>query len=266
MRVTQGVTGIANAGRGARGLVVFAMRVTQGVTGIANAGRGARGLVVFAKAVTQGVTGIANAGRAALVDEAVLAFPERGPELELLELAGGGAGELLAELDRGRALVVRDGVATVCDEHGLVDVVVSGTLHHERLDRLAPLGIGHADHRDLRDRGVLEEAVLDLDRGHVLAAADDHVLLAVGDHHVRAVELATVAGVEPAVDHGFGRRLRLLPVALEHVVRAGQHLALTVDPDADADRRDAGARQVPRALRRAELVVLGRRPVHREEG
>src|SRR4051794_7142975 len=106
MRVTQGVTGIANAGRGARGLVVFAMRVTQGVTGIANAGRGARGLVVFAKAVTQGVTGIANAGRAALVDEAVLAFPEGGAELELLELAGGGAGELGAELDRGRALVV----------------------------------------------------------------------------------------------------------------------------------------------------------------
>ena len=63
--------------------------------------------------------------------------------------------------------------------------VAPGAQHDERLDRLAPLLVGHADHRDLGHRGVLEQAVLDLDRRHVLAAGDDDVLLPVGDRDVR---------------------------------------------------------------------------------
>ena len=46
------------------------------------------------------------------------------------------------------------------------------------------------------------------------------------------VDVAAVAGVEPAVDDRLGGRLGLLPVALEHDVAAGQHLALVVDPAA----------------------------------
>ena len=50
------------------------------------------------------------------VDLALAALPVVGAELELLELAGGGAGEVVAELDRRRALEVRQTAAAVLDE------------------------------------------------------------------------------------------------------------------------------------------------------
>src|SRR5450432_3763636 len=53
------------------------------------------------------------------VDLAVAAFPVRGPQLVLLELAGGGAGQLVAELDRRRALEVGQSAPAVLDELGL---------------------------------------------------------------------------------------------------------------------------------------------------
>ena len=108
---------------------------------------------------------------------------------------------------------------------------------HQRLDRLAPLLVGHADHGHLGHRLVLVEAVLDLDGRHVLAARDDHVLLAVRDHDVGPVEMAAVARVEPtAVQRRLGLD-RLLPVAREDVIGAGQHLAVLVDGDLHAHRR-----------------------------
>src|SRR5437868_134918 len=83
-------------------------------------------------------------------------------QLELLELAGRGAVEGLAELDRGRALVVRHAAAAVGDQLGLGDGG-AGPEDHQRLDSLAPFLVGHADHGDLGHGRVLEEAVLDLD-------------------------------------------------------------------------------------------------------
>ena len=84
----------------------------------------------------------------------------------------------------------------------------------DRLDLLAELGMGHADHGGVEHLGVGDEAVLDLDAVDVLAAADDHVLLAVGDEEVAVgVDLADVAGVEPAVADRLGGRLGLAPVA-----------------------------------------------------
>ena len=72
---------------------------------------------------------------------------------------------------------------------------------------------------------------------------DDHVLLAVRDRDVAlVVERAAVAGVEPAVDDGLGGGVGLLPVALEHVVAASQHLALTVDARAAMPSVGAPAR------------------------
>src|SRR5262249_40604064 len=133
--------------------------------------------------------------------------------------------------------------------------------HDQRLDRLAPLLVGDADHRDLRDRGMLEQAVLDLDRRHVLAARDDDVLLAIADADVGAVLVATVAGVKPAVDDRLGRFLRLVPVALEDVVRARQHLALAVHAHADADRGHAGTRQPSRTLAALQPIPFRGRTV-----
>ena len=55
--------------------------------------------------------------------------------------------------------------------------------HDEGLDRLAAVGVGHADDRCFFDLGVLKEHRLDVGGIDVKAAGDDHVLLAVG--HVK---------------------------------------------------------------------------------
>ena len=62
-------------------------------------------------------------------------------QLELLELAGGGAGQLGAELDRRRALVVGQALAAELDQVGLRGRRPRAQ-HHERLHRLAPLLVG----------------------------------------------------------------------------------------------------------------------------
>ena len=92
--------------------------------------------------------------RPASADLAVAAFPVGGAELELLELAGGGAGEVVAELDaawgtcsgrggRGSGRSARRSVA-----------VCAGCQHDERDHGLAPLLVGDADDRDLGHGGV----------------------------------------------------------------------------------------------------------------
>ena len=77
--------------------------------------------------------------------------------------------------------------------------------------------------------------------------------------------VAAVAGVEPAVDDGVGGGLGLVPVALQDVVAAGQHLALVVDPEVDAEGRRAGPGQLRRPLGGREVVPLGAGAVHREQ-
>ena len=89
-------------------------------------------------------------------------------------------------------------------------------------DRLAPFVVGHADHGDHRDIGMLRQHVLDLARKNVEAAGDDHVLLAVEDEQVAAlVGSGDVAGMQPAALQGFGGLFRPLPVfAPSHAARA----------------------------------------------
>ena len=74
--------------------------------------------------------------------------------------------------------------------------------HDERLDDLAAHRVGHADHRAFGDRLVLEQRVLDLGTGDVVAARDDHV---VGARLVVEVAVLVdqigVAGQVPAVPH-----------------------------------------------------------------
>ena len=72
---------------------------------------------------------------------------------------------------------------------------------HERLQPLAELLVVDADHRDLLDRVVVGEQVLDLAREHVLAAGDDHLVVApVDEQPALVVEVADVAGREQAVE------------------------------------------------------------------
>ena len=70
-------------------------------------------------------------------------------------------------------------------------------------------GVGPADDAGQRDRGVLDQRVLDVARVDVEAAADDQVLLAVDDVQVAVrVPVADVPGVQPSVADRLGGDLR----------------------------------------------------------
>ena len=132
---------------------------------------------------------------------------------------------------------------------------------HQRLDRLTPPFVGHADDRHLGHGLVLVQAVLHLNGGHVLAARDDHVLLAVRDHEVGPVEMAAVTGVEPPAPQRRLRLLRLLPVPGEDVIGPCQHLTILIDGDLHSQRRGARSAEQMRPCGGTQVVPLRRRPV-----
>ena len=100
---------------------------------------------------------------------------------------------------------------------GIVDR--SRELHH-RADRLAHLGVGNADDRDVGDRGVHHQHVLDLARVDVHAARDDHVRDPVGEVEVAlGVEPADVAERRPAAVVEGRRGLLAVAVVLERAPR-----------------------------------------------
>ena len=88
----------------------------------------------------------------------------------------------------------------------------------DRADGLDPAVVGDADDRDLGDRGMPVQDLLDLARGDVLAARVDHVLLAVDDRQVAVrVHRGEVAAVEPAArERGLGA-LGIVVVARGHL-------------------------------------------------
>src|SRR5207245_600178 len=93
---------------------------------------------------------------------------------------------------------------------------------------LTPMAVGDANHRSLRDLGVLLEHALDLDRVDVLPPADDLVATTTDEEDIAvAVDAAEVASSEPPV--GVGQ---------EQVRAPGHDLAdaVAVSPlDADLD-------------------------------
>ena len=117
-------------------------------------------------------------------------------EQALVELAGGVAGELGAEVDRAGALHVGQVLPAVGDELALE--VGAGVGHvdglDDRLHLLAEVVVGHAEDGDVGHLRVQREDVLGLLRVHVHAAGDDHVRLAVGEvEEAVVVEVADVA-------------------------------------------------------------------------
>src|SRR5262245_1854965 len=97
----------------------------------------------------------------------------------------------------------------------------AGLGHHERGHRLAPFGVGQADYRDLGHGGMEHDDILDLLRDDGAAAGSDHLLEPADDVEVVAVvELADVAGMQPAVaERRIGGRL-VAPVARHYVAAA----------------------------------------------
>src|SRR5207302_10435898 len=92
--------------------------------------------------------------------------------------------------------------------------------------RLAPLFVWDADDGHLLYGGMAQEDALDLDRGDVLAAADDDVLDPIATLDVPDwLDDRCIAGVVPAVGHRLPGSVRLQAVAIHHAVTADQDLS-----------------------------------------
>ena len=181
-------------------------------------------------------------------------------DLELLHLLD--AGELLVHL----LDVLLDRLADLRVRGQRLGILRQPVLLGERRrllgverDQGDEVGPAVADHHALRDQRVLLHLGLDVRRGDVLAAGgDDDVLLAAGDlEEAVGVDLADVAGVEPAVDERLAGRLVVLVVALEDVRPAHQDLAVVGDLHLAAGERLAD---------RAELELVGPRDRRRGRG
>ena len=173
-------------------------------------------------------------------------------------------GSSSTHLDAGRALEVGQPLPGEGDQLGRRGLAVTG---HGGDDRLAPALVGQPEDGDLAHGRVADDDLLDLDRVDVLAAGDDHVLLAVDERDVAVlVDLAEVAGVEPAAAERVGRRPGQHPVAGEDVLAAHEQLADVADRDVPVVGVDqAGLDVLQRAADRAQLVldVLGVEDGHR---
>src|SRR5580692_4033970 len=135
----------------------------------------------------------------ASVHLAILPRPKGIAQMAAQDLAGGVARQGFDEVDRLRRLEARDALAGEADDIRRRRLL-AGLHHHDGLDRLAPFVVGHADHGDFGDIGVIADRAFDLGGIDVLAARDDHVLDAVVDIEIAvAVHVAGVAGAQPAV-------------------------------------------------------------------
>src|SRR6266542_6441196 len=140
---------------------------------------------------------VAPVGCRALISAAVAGFPlnepaswgwssgvvpgELVPHGILLDLPGRGLRQVVDHQDGlGCPIRVDDALDRV-DQLPLVDPR-AGPGHDDRGDRLAPAIVRQADHDHLGDVGIRGvHRLLDLDRGHILAAGLDHVLAPVAE-------------------------------------------------------------------------------------
>ena len=195
----------------------------------------------------------------ALHDEALLHLLRRRRR-EFVLRPDGPAADLLAarELDVG---VADDGchlLAVLHEEDRVHLDVFTGTLEtHDRRDRRTQRG------RERLDARIGRERVLDVLGIDVRAVGeDDHVLLAAPQpQEAVLVELAEVAGVVPAVlVEDRARRLLVLPVPLEDIRTARDHLAVRGDLHLDAGYRCADGPETVQvdAVERERGRALGR--------
>src|SRR6266513_371606 len=85
---------------------------------------------------------------------------------------------------------------------------------------------GFGDDRALDHARMTGEHRFDLGGIDLQAAAVDHVLLAIEHtHEIVGVDRAEVAGMPEAAGKAFGRRLRIVPIALDDLRAADPYLA-----------------------------------------
>ncbi|KAF1852476.1 hypothetical protein Lal_00037208 [Lupinus albus] len=137
-------------------------------------------------------------------------------------------------------------------QQGLAIGVLAGLADDHRQPALAPLGIGHAQHRHFGDGRMRQQGFLDLARIDVGAARDIHVRGTSGDvEEAILVHMPEVAGMEPVMLEGLGIGLRIVVIAHEdsrsaHTdftgLEGGQFLSIVVqDGDLHAGTRHAAA-------------------------
>src|ERR1044071_2937891 len=144
-------------------------------------------------------------------------------QFEALDLAGGGLGQFRHVLDPTRIFVGRQRL--FAERHqflGQFLVAATGLFQHDECFGFEQaVLVGVADDGRFQYGGMADEAVLDLDRRAPDAAHLQHVVAAAVVDEVTVFVLAIgVAGVEPAIDHGLGGLLRVVPVVLGGPPRA----------------------------------------------
>src|SRR5262245_13028756 len=108
--------------------------------------------------------------------------------------------------------------------------LLSGPRHDDGADLLTHHLVGHADDSDLEDRRMRSKCIFDLNAIDVLAAAIDHIFLSIDDvDQTLLVDSGHIAGVEPSVDEGIGRRFGFIPVALHDIRSANEQFADAAD-------------------------------------
>src|ERR1044071_6749119 len=157
----------------------------------------------------------------------VLLLLQHAPE----DLAGGGLGERLGELEARRGLLGGHVVARPAGELGLVDAAARGLLEYDDgLDGLAAPRVLAGDDDGFLDRGVGVEHRLDLGGPDLEAGEVGHALEAVDQEEVAfVVGAAEVAGAEEALavdlDEAGGVGLGVVPVAVEDLRAVRDDLA-----------------------------------------
>jgi hypothetical protein len=178
-------------------------------------------------------------------------------QLELLQLAGGGAGELVAELDRGRALVVGEALAAVGDELGLGSCV-------SRASTTRALTV--SPHFSSGTPMTATSATSGWEKRASSTSIDETFsppLMMTSFLRSEIAQVALVVEVPPSPvwNHPSARAavggLGLAPVAGEHHVAAGQHLAVLVDAGSTPEGGGAGAASFARRAPAGEVVPLG---------
>ena len=177
------------------------------------------------------------------VDLAVLTLPEGGAELELLQLAGGRAGEFVAELDPLRALVAGDAGAwprrsrrprSACCPGPVTTSAVTSSPHFSSGMPMTATSVTSgcwkmASSTSIDDTFSPPEMITSFLRSEMIT-------------YCVVVDRAAVAGVEEPVVDRRGGRLGLVPVALHDHVAAGEDLAVAVDAPSSQPTTGAPAR------------------------
>src|SRR3546814_4133160 len=78
------------------------------------------------------------------------------------------------------------------------DVCSSDLQDHERMHRLAPLPVGHAEDDGLDDIGMVGQMALDFSGIDIFPAAANHILQAIPDIEITLLYPPHVAGAKPA--------------------------------------------------------------------